>query len=42
MPLPFILGGLAIAAADTGVKRSLMQRTPTTKLKTYLKKQRNG
>lgn len=41
MPLPFILGGLAIAAAGYGGKRRLMQRAPTMKLKSYSKKQRN-
>ncbi|EPZ98275.1 hypothetical protein N204_02980 [Helicobacter pylori UM085] len=30
MPLPFILGGLALAAAGYGGKRRLMQRAPTT------------
>ncbi len=31
MPLPFILGGIALTVAGYGVKKGLMQRILTTK-----------
>ncbi len=40
MPLPFILGGLALVAAGYGVKKGLMHSMPIAKLMNLLKRQR--